>query len=151
MLRIEPISPVHPDAVVLIDALSGALAAITGDPGRSSFDPADVELPRAKFLLAYDEAGRAVGCGAYRPLLAHVAEIKRMYALPGTRGVGAAILARLEADAAEDGYTETWLETRKVNERAVGFYLRNGYEIIPNFGKYAGRMDAVCFAKQMAA
>ncbi len=72
-----------------------------------------------------------------------------MYARPGTRGVGAALLAHIEDAAAGFGYTALWLETRHVNTRAVAFYLKHGYQIIPNYGKYAGRPEAACFAKDV--
>jgi ribosomal protein S18 acetylase RimI-like enzyme len=61
--------------------------------------------------------------------------------------VGAAVLAHLEAQAA--GYQALWLETRKVNSRAVAFYLKHGYVITPNYGKYVGRDEAVCFSKTL--
>jgi len=34
-----------------------------------------------------------------------------------------------------------------VNGRAVAFYERHGYRVIPNYGKYVGREDAVCIGK----
>jgi ribosomal protein S18 acetylase RimI-like enzyme len=33
---------------------------------------------------------------------------------------------------------------------AVAFYERHGYRVIPNFGKYAGRAEAVCLGKPVA-
>jgi ribosomal protein S18 acetylase RimI-like enzyme len=72
-----------------------------------------------------------------------------MYARPGTRGVGAALLAHIERAAAGFGYRELWLETRRVNARAVAFYLGHGYAGIDNYGKYAGRPEAVCFGKRL--
>ena len=70
---------------------------------------------------------------------------------PGTRGVGAALLAHLEAAAAGFGYAQAWLETRRVNTRAVAFYRQHGYADIPNYGKYAGRTDALCLGKRVSA
>ena len=74
-----------------------------------------------------------------------------MYAAPGTSGVGSAVLAHLESEAAKLGYSEVWLETRAVNSRAVAFYEQRGYSRISNFGKYVGRAEAVCFAKRLSA
>jgi ribosomal protein S18 acetylase RimI-like enzyme len=149
MLTIHAEDPGTPDAVALIDELSAALAAITGDSGRSSFDPDDVRVAGALFIVARDASGQAVGCGAFRPLAEGIAEVKRMYARPGNRGVGRALLAHLEARAATMGYRALWLETRAVNERAVRFYTAHGYGRIPNYGKYAGNLEAVCLAKQL--
>jgi len=148
-MRVEPVHPSDPTAIQLLNQLSDTLAGITGDSGRSSFDPSDVEGAGASFVLAYDVQGNALGCGAYRPLQKGVAELKRMFAIPASKGVGSAVLNDLERRAEADGYRELWLETRLVNSRAVQFYERNGYRRIPNFGKYVGRPEAVCFAKTL--
>ncbi|QBE65018.1 GNAT family N-acetyltransferase [Pseudoduganella lutea] len=143
--------PASGDAVALMEELSGVLRTITGDDGNTSFDPATCTL----FAIARDAEGAAVGCGALRPLhggaesgFGDIAEIKRMYARPGS-GAGAAVLAFLEAQAGARGYHGLWLETRKVNARAVRFYDAQGYLRIPNFGKYAGNDAAVCFGKRL--
>ena len=141
--------PRSADAALLLDVLSRTLARITGSSGKASFDIADVEVPRSLFLVAYDRDRRPVGCGSYRPHSPSEAEIKRMLALPGTRGVGAALLAALEQAALDDGYRTAICETRRVNEGAVAFYARHGYAVIPNFGRYEGRPEAVCFGKPL--
>jgi ribosomal protein S18 acetylase RimI-like enzyme len=149
MFRITPEDPETPDARTLIDGLSDTLRSITGDSGRSSFDPADVRGEKALFVVARDGEGRAVGCGAFRPLQSGVAEVKRMYALPHTRGVGSAVLRHLEAQATAMGYIEFWLETRLVNTRAVAFYEKRGYARIARFGPYVDRPEAVCLGKRL--
>jgi GNAT superfamily N-acetyltransferase len=152
LLTVAPVDPASPDALALMEELSATLAQITGDSGKASFDPNDVRnSAQARFVMARDSGGRAVGCGAFRPLHEGVAELKRMYARPGTTGVGAAVLAYLEAQAQTLGYQALWLETRLVNQRAVSFYERKGYARIPNFGKYVGLEGAVCFEKRLAA
>lgn len=148
-LDIRACDPLHDHARLLIGELSSTLAAITGDSGASSFSPSDVQGPRALFVLARSSGGEPLGCGGLRPLDGDTAELKRMYARPGTHGVGAALLAHLERAGAAFGYRALWLETRRVNTRAVGFYLRHGYREIPNFGRYAGRLDAVCLGKTL--
>jgi hypothetical protein len=85
---------------------------------------------------------------ALRPLADGVAELKRMYARPGS-GAGRFVLAALERQALAFGYTEAWLEMRRVNGRAVGFYEKHGYLVIPNYGKYAGKPEAVCLGKHL--
>jgi GNAT superfamily N-acetyltransferase len=149
MLRIRAEDPGTPDAAVLIEELSAALEAITGDSGKSSFDVGDVRVAGARFVMARDAGGLAIGCGALRPLADGVAELKRMYSRPGNAGLGSALLKFLEAEAAALEYRTIWLSTRVINERAVGFYRAHGYVAIPNYGKYAGRADSVCFAKQL--
>jgi GNAT superfamily N-acetyltransferase len=149
-LSIHVADPDDADARALLGELSDTLQAITGDSGRSSFSAADVRGAGSRFVVARDAAGRAVGCGALRPLQPGVAELKRMYAQPGSRGVGLAVLAYLEAAARELGYREIWLETRAVNQRALAFYARHGYRRIENFGRYAGNAAAVCLGKSWA-
>lgn len=139
-----------PQAVALMAQLSARLADITGDDGRRHFsiEPA---APGTAFVLALD-GGVAVGCGALRPLAAGgpgVAEIKRMYASRPGQGIGTALLAALEQRARALGYTAVWLETRAVNQRAVGFYLRHGYRVREAYGPYVGRPEAVCFEKAL--
>lgn len=145
--HITAVDPALPEAVVLLDELSASLAAITGDSGRSSFDMQDVRVPGALFVLAHNADGKAVGCGAFRPMGEGMAEVKRMYAQ--VAGVGIAVLTHLEAAAKEYGYLKLRLETRLVNQRAVAFYEKHGYYRIPNFGKYVGKAEAVCFEKQL--
>lgn len=145
--------PADHAAAGMIDALSSRLAAITGDDGRSHFKPEAADVPRSCFLLAM-RGEEVVGCGALRPLsdadADEVGEIKRMYAhLPGL-GIGSRLLAALEERARGFGFKALRLETRKVNEAAVQFYLRHGYAVCENYGPYVGRAEAVCFEKRLA-
>ena len=149
-IEIAVCDPASPEAAVLLEELSASLASITGDSGRSSFDAQDVRVTGALFVLASDERGQALGCGAFRPLSEGVAEVKRMYARAHT-GAGAAVLAYLEAAARDYGYHHLRLETRLVNQRAVAFYEKHGYCRIDNFGKYIGNPAAVCFEKNLKA
>ncbi|MES2262187.1 MAG: GNAT family N-acetyltransferase [Pseudomonadota bacterium] len=149
MISIEIENPDSADACILLEELSEALQAITGSSGKSSFDTNDVRLENARFVVARDSHGQPVGCGAFRPFQENVAEVKRMYSRPGTTGVGSAILSFLEKEAEQIGYQALILETRLVNERAVRFYERHGYENIPNYGKYLGNVKAACFEKKL--
>ena len=143
-----PADPDSADARALVAELDAALAAICGDSGSASFDPADVRGPGSVFLVARDAGGRAVGCGALRPLVPGVAELKRMYARPGS-GAGGHVLAALEAQAAAFGYRELCLSTRRVNLKALAFYGRNGYASIGHYARYVGREESVCLGKRL--
>lgn len=148
MISIVPALPDDPLVQRLMDELSESLTTITGSSGQASFDPAEMTGAGTCLLLATVD-GEGAGCGAFRPLQPEIAEIKRMYARPGTKGVGTALLTALERAAYEAGYREVWLETRLINRRAVRFYESHGYHVIESFGKYAGRPEAVCFAKTL--
>ena len=147
--------PAGADAQALIAELSQTLAAITGSSGQASFDLDDVRGPRAGLALARDAQGRALGCGALRAMGddddGDAAEIKRMYARPGTAGVGAALLHFLEQQAAQWGYATLRLSTRRVNTRAVAFYERQGYRPIAGYGRYALSDVSVCFEKRIGS
>jgi GNAT superfamily N-acetyltransferase len=142
--------PLSPDAAALMDELTRTLTRITGEGGAASFDVADVCAPGGMFVVARSPRGEPLGCGAIRPLSERVGEVKRMYARPGKRGVGSAVLAFLEARARSLGYRALWLETRRVNTAASAFYTRRGYQPIDNYGRYAGRPECVCLGKVLA-
>ena len=147
LLNVEPID--SSDAALLLGELSATLRSITGNGGETSFDTSDMADARARFVVARDFSGQPLGCGAIRPMDAESAELKRMYSRGTCAGIGSALLLRLEQEAETLGYRFIRLETRKVNERAVSFYLRHGFQIIPNYGKYVGRDEAVCFEKRL--
>lgn len=155
VLQIGPDDPASADAAPLIAALSATLRDLTGSDGRGSFDDDDVRQPRALFVVARDAAGTPVGCGAFRPLPREVTgrddvmEVKRMFAVPGTRGVGSALLAHLERAGVKLGYRQAWLSSRALNPRAIEFYRRRGYATIANYGRYAGRAESVCLGKAL--
>ena len=152
VVTIAAADPDSPDARALIVELGAELTRVTGHFTAWSYAPADAHAPRSAFVIARDADGRAVGCGAIRPIdqhAANIAELKRMYARAGTHGVGHAILTHLEGVAGEFGYTHIWLETGVENERAIRFYERHGYGRIPNFGPYIDQPEATCLGKEL--
>lgn len=99
-------------------------------------------------LVCYDDA-IPVGIGAYKEFEPNIAEIKRMYTLPEYRGKGVAkaILNQLELWAKEEGYSVAILETGHLQKDAIGLYQKLGYDVIENFGQYAGVENSVCMKK----
>ena len=67
------------------------------------------------------------------------------------RGVAAALLTRIEADASARGLIEIVLETGDLHDAAQALYTRHGYREIPQFGQYVGEAHSVCFAKPLTA
>jgi len=98
----------------------------------------------AVVLVARDDAGTALACGALRELPDGSAEVKRMYVVPAARGRGVskAVLAGLEDAARGRGWTTLRLETGPLQPEAVGLYRAAGYAEIGAFGEYAGDPDA---------
>lgn len=78
-----------------------------------------------------------------------IAELKRMYSIGQNPGTGTAVLTFLETSAAALGYRQIRLETRRINLRAVAFYLNSGFVVIDNYGPYMGRDYVVCFAESL--
>ncbi|MFG1989262.1 GNAT family N-acetyltransferase [Actinoplanes sp. NPDC048988] len=108
---------------------------------------ADIDL----FLVAFDDDGRALGCGALRRLDDVSAEVKRMYVTPASRGSGTAtaLLRALEEAARSRGWTTLRLETGPAQPDAIRFYEREGYREIPLFGPYAGSDLSVCYERAL--
>ena len=148
-MKIIKKNPKDVDAIMLMDDLSESLENITGASGKNSFDSNDVLVPRSLFVIAYDDSGQAIGCGAIRPINEYTAEVKRMFAKVKDLGIGTKILKHLETEARNMGYTSLLLETRVINKAAVNFYRKNNYIQIKNYGKYTNNLEAICFEKSL--
>lgn len=72
-----------------------------------------------------------------------------MYSRKKSCGIGNKILSFLEIQAKELEYGTLILETRRCNEKAVSFYLNNGFKEINNYGKYENNSEAICFEKKI--
>ncbi len=103
----------------------------------------------AVFFVARDTSGTPLGCGGLRIVQDGITEIKRMYVRPESRGAGVstALLRRLEEAALDLGSPALVLETGTEQKRSIGFYEREGFTRIANFGPYSGVPTSVCFSK----
>lgn len=101
-------------------------------------------------VVAYKN-NEAVGCGAFKLYEPSIAEIKRMFVLPRYRGQGIAglVLTELESWAKELHSTSCILETGMKQPEAIRLYQKSGYNIIPNYGQYAGVENSVCMKKDL--
>jgi putative acetyltransferase len=101
-------------------------------------------------VVAYENE-TAVGCGAFKKYDDETVEIKRMFVRPENRGRGAAvaILNELENWASESAFKFAVLETGKKQPEAIRLYQKSGYELIPNYGQYAGVENSVCMKKPL--
>jgi len=93
--------------------------------------------PHVRFFLARLE-DLAVGCGGVA-LFDDYAEVKRMYTRPAARGrgVGKALLRRIEDEARGANKLVLRLETGTYQQEAVGLYERMGFRPRGPFGPYA--------------
>ncbi|KIQ18856.1 GCN5 family acetyltransferase [Flavobacterium sp. MEB061] len=132
----------------IIDELSGNLYLRFGSDGKNSFT--DWQQNNSKYVFVVAEIkNEIVGCGAIRPISETVGEVKRMYSKYPRKKIGKTILAFLEDIASKSGYEELILETRIKNTEATQFYEKQNYKVIPNYGKYKDRPEAICFGKSL--
>jgi GNAT superfamily N-acetyltransferase len=137
--------------VELVRHLDAELAVIDGD--EHGFYSQYNKIDKINHVILVYDKTTAIACGAIKEYLPDAMEVKRMFTLPKYRGKGAAsiLLNALEKWAAELGYTKCVLETGKRQKDAVALYLKNGYEITPNYGQYIGVENSVCFEKTVCA
>jgi pyrrolidone-carboxylate peptidase/GNAT superfamily N-acetyltransferase len=144
-------------ARALISALNAELSGRYPEEGATHFrlDADEVAAGRGAFVVAFDGEGRPVGCGAVRRIAlgsgADAGEVKRMYVVPEARGrgVGAAVLAALEAEARALGLRRLVLETGERQPEALALYRRAGFADIPRFGAYLQSALSVCLGKTL--
>jgi GNAT superfamily N-acetyltransferase len=141
-VTVEPASWTDPDVQRLAADQQAGLRARYDGQGEPGTPPsaADISL----VLVARDDDGVALGCGALRALSDDVAEVKRMYVVPSARGRGIAraVLTGLEDAARDRGWTTLRLETGPQQPEAIGLYTRAGYRPIAAFGRYVGASGA---------
>lgn len=139
----------HIDFINLVKKLDDELAEIDGDD--NIFYAKLNTIDKIKHAIVLYENGQPIGCGAIREFDSIATEVKRMYTLPAFRGKGnaAKVLSELEKWATELGYKKCILETGKRQPDAIALYKKKGYKITPNYGKYVGIENSVCFEKQL--
>lgn len=137
------------DFIDLVKLLDAELAAIDGD--EHVFYAQLNKTDKIKHVVVAYENERPVSCGAIREYSPTTTEVKRMYTLPEGRckGIATKILIELEKWATELTYQKCVLETGWRQPYAIRLYEKNGYQRIPNYGKYAGIENSVCFEKEI--
>ena len=142
------VQPSDPRAVALMNAQQRELRDVYQDTDERTepFDPAILE-GEGCVLLAWEEEGELLACGAIKRLDAHSAEVKRMYTRPEARGrgLGRTLLLELINRGRELGYTRLVLETGDQQLEAVHLYESAGFTRIPNFGYYVGVENSLCY------
>jgi GNAT superfamily N-acetyltransferase len=100
--------------------------------------------------VAYHD-GKPVACGALRRYDHQTAEIKRMFVVSSSRGLGFSrrVLEALEAEGRRLGVKRLVLETGERQTEALSLYERAGFVRIERFGEYAGSPLSVCMAKDL--
>jgi putative acetyltransferase len=137
------------DFIELVKYLDADLAERDGND--HSFYAQFNKIDKIKHVIVAYENGIRMGCGAIKEYTPNNMEIKRMYTSPGSRGKGIAtkVLTELEIWATELSCEKCIVETGKRQPEAIGLYKKNGYKLIPNYGKYAEIENSLCFEKEM--
>jgi GNAT superfamily N-acetyltransferase len=146
---IKSVSPTTEEARELIRELDAEIVARYPGSPINGIDAANFEKDGGYFVVAR-EAGRAVGCGAFRPADDQCAEIKRMFvkASARRRGIARKILRHLEEEIRRRGYQSIVLETGRDQPEALALYEAEGYFPIPAFLGYVGSPISRCYAKK---
>jgi GNAT superfamily N-acetyltransferase len=112
-------------------------------------DPADVRAT----VLVLDDDGTPIGHAALRDLRGDW-EVKRVIVAESTRGrgVGRALMARLEEIARSAGVGRLILQTGNRQPDAVALYEKIGYTPIPIYEPYIETIPfSLCYEKSIAA
>ncbi len=102
-----------------------------------------------KNVVVCYENNIAIGCGAFKEYEPRVAELKRMFVVPESRGKGIAskILTEIECWEKEEGFANCVLETSFKLEKAIALYKSFDFKITPNYGQYIGVESSICMKK----
>lgn len=144
-------SPRQADAIALIAELDAYQSGLYPPESHHALDLASVAEQGLLFVIARDEAGQALGCGAV-VLSTDYGELKRMYVRPQHRGRGLArkILQTLEEAAIAAACGTLRLESGPYQPEALGLYARCGYERCGPFGTYTDDPLSVFMQKTLA-
>lgn len=143
-------SPDQPEVIALIAELDAYQDGLYPPESRYALDLGSLLQPNVLFMVARDESGCALGCGAM-VLHEDYGELKRMYVKPAGRGrgLGRRLLARLETEALTIGCERAMLETGPYQPEALALYAAAGYERRGPFGAYRDDPLSVFMEKRL--
>jgi GNAT superfamily N-acetyltransferase len=149
MIRLIRTDSVNKDFIRLIKDLDAYLAVSDGEEHSFYAQFNKLDLIKHVVLASYNEI--IIACGAIKKYDQKTMEIKRMFTSSDYRGKGIAglILIELQNWTNEMGFENCILETGKRQIEAIRLYKKSGYEVITNYGQYAGMEDSICFMKKV--
>ena len=156
-MRIERLTYADPVVQVLVEEVQQEYVVRYGGPDGAPMEDTMFDPPVGAFFVAYlDDEPVATGAWRFREDLTalggtRTAEIKRMYVRAGARrgGIARAVLAHLEATAADGGAEAMVLETGLRQPEAIALYESSGYEPVPAFGHYKDYPSARHLGKRL--
>ena len=150
MIKIIRTDSNNKDFQALVKLLDAELAIRDGDD--HAFYHQFNGLENIKYALVIYENDTAIGSGALKEFSKKAVEVKRMYIHPDYRGrnLASQIIKELENWAIELGFQKCVLETGFNQPEAIRLYKKNNYQIIENYGQYAGVSTSICFEKLLS-
>jgi len=136
-VSIEMVDPRIPEIIEMIQELDHYMGRLYPAESNHLMDIDSLVQRDVRFFAArVNGAFRA--CGAIKLHGRDYAEVKRVYVMPNTRGLGLGrrILARLEESARHEGITLMRLETGISQPEALGLFEASGFRRCSAFGGY---------------
>lgn len=144
-------TPLQDDVRVLVEKLNAHLLPLSPPEFQFKMTVEQMAGADTTVFVARDEDGQAIGCGALKVHSAELGEVKRMFTDPEVRGkrVGSALLAAIEALAAEKGLSQLMLETGTGPgfDAAQRLYSRSGFTVRGPFLDYPDSEWSAFFEK----
>lgn len=149
-MRTSQESPDQPEVIALIADLDAYQDTLYPAEARYALDLVSLKKSNVIFVVARDDEGLAIGCGAV-VITDAVGELKRVYVRPEHRGQGVArrVLVHLEASSLKAGCDELLLETGPYSQEALAFYDKLGYRRCGPFGAYPDHPLSVFMRKHL--
>jgi putative acetyltransferase len=148
MIAVRVDDPTSPAAAAMIAEHFAISHANTPADYAFVLGPEALGAPGVTFFTAWDGDALA-GMGALKDLGNREAEVKSMRTAPAhlRRGVGAAVLARIVADARAAGVARISLETGRSDDYAAAraLYARAGFVDCPAFADYPHESPHNCY------
>ncbi len=101
------------------------------------------------FVILLLESEQAIACASYRACGKDSVEFKRVYVKKEyrKRGIAFCIIRKLEENAIENGFRDSYIVTGKNNYAAIGLYEKLDYEKIAKFGQFKDDETVICMKK----
>jgi putative acetyltransferase len=147
MPKVIRTSSANNDFQELVELLDRDLAVTDGD--EHAFYDQFNKIDSINHVVLLYQDGKTVSCGALKEFSSGTMEVKRMFTRREYRGKGyaATVLNELEKWAKELEYSKCILETGVRQPDAIALYKKKGYDLIANYGQYAGVENSLCFGK----
>jgi putative acetyltransferase len=148
-VTVRPGAPTSPEGRALLGASHALLTALYPPEDNYFLSVEELAAPHIDFWIA-EEGGHPLGCVALARMDGY-GEVKSLFVDPAARGkgVGAALMAALEARAREAGLPVLKLETGDTLHEAHRLYRRHGFTDCGPFGDYEEGPHSVFMEKRL--